>query len=72
MAVSWYNSEHYHSGIGFLTPEDVHYGRAEQGVKERQAVLNTAYEKTETIQGEEANTCGTAYSRLDQQTGATK
>ncbi|MDZ4183423.1 MAG: IS3 family transposase [Desulfuromonadales bacterium] len=41
----WYNSEHYHSGIGCLTPEDVHYGRAEQIVKERQAVLNAAYEK---------------------------
>jgi len=41
----WYNSEHYHSGIGFLTPEDVHYGRAEQVVKERQAVLSAAYEK---------------------------
>jgi putative transposase len=41
----WYNTEHYHSGIGFLTPEDVHYGRAEQIIKERQAVLNTAYGK---------------------------
>lgn len=41
----WYNNEHYHSGIGFLTPETVHYGQAEQIVKERQAVLNTAYEK---------------------------
>jgi putative transposase len=40
----WYKSEHYHSGIEFLTPEDVHYGRAEQIVKERQAVLNAAYE----------------------------
>lgn len=42
---TWYNNEHYHSGIGFLTPEDVHYGRAEQIIKERQAVLLTAYEK---------------------------
>jgi len=42
---NWYNSEHYHSGIGFLTPEDVHYGRAEQVVKERQAALDAAYEK---------------------------
>lgn len=42
---SWYNGEHYHSGIGFLTPEDVHYGRAEQIIKERQTVLNAAYEK---------------------------
>ena len=40
----WYNSEHYHSGIGFLTPEDVHYGRADQIIKERQAVLIAAYE----------------------------
>ncbi len=42
---AWYNSEHYHSGIGCLTPEDVHYGRADQIIKERQAVLNAAYEK---------------------------
>lgn len=42
---SWYNTEHYHSGIGFLTPEDVHYGRAEQIIKERQAVLNDAFAK---------------------------
>ncbi len=40
---SWYNTEHYHSGLGYLTPEDVHYGRAEQIIKERQAVLQTAY-----------------------------
>ncbi len=41
----WYNGEHYHSGIGFLTPEAVHYGNAEQIIKERQAVLLAAYEK---------------------------
>jgi putative transposase len=41
----WYNNEHYHSGIGFLTLETVHYEQAEQILKERQAVLNTAYEK---------------------------
>ena len=41
----WYNSVHYHSGIGFLTPENVHYGRAKQIIKERQAVLDAAYEK---------------------------
>jgi putative transposase len=28
---AWYNKEHRHSGIGLLTPECVHYGRA-QGV----------------------------------------
>jgi putative transposase len=41
----WYNGEHYHSGIGFLTPAAVHYGNAEQMIKERQAVLIAAYEK---------------------------
>ena len=25
----WYNAEHRHSGIGFHTPADVHYGQAE-------------------------------------------
>ena len=42
---SWYNTEHYHSGIGFLTPEDVHYGRAQQIIKDRQTVLNAAFEE---------------------------
>ena len=41
----WYNTGHYHSGIGFVTPEDVHYGRAEQIIKEREKVLKTAFEK---------------------------
>jgi putative transposase len=42
---TWYNAEHYHSGICFLTPADVHYGHSEQIIKERQAVLNAAYGK---------------------------
>jgi putative transposase len=41
----WYNTEHYHSGLGLLTPEDVHYGRAPRIVKARQKVLLAAYEK---------------------------
>ena len=41
----WYNTEHYHSGIGFLTPEDVHYGQAEEIIKEREKVLKIAFEK---------------------------
>ena len=39
----WYNEEHRHSGIGFHTPADVHYGRAEQVRAERAVVLNAAY-----------------------------
>lgn len=42
---AWYNGMHYHSSIGFLTPEAVHYGRAQQIIKERQAVLMLAFEK---------------------------
>ena len=39
----WYNNEHRHSGIGFHTPADVHYGRA-QAVRERRGVvLDAAY-----------------------------
>lgn len=42
---NWYNTEHYHSGIGYLPPEDVHYGRAQQIIKERETVLKAAFEK---------------------------
>jgi putative transposase len=41
----WYNNRHYHSGLGLLTPADVHYGRAEIVIKERQLVLNQAFKK---------------------------
>jgi putative transposase len=40
---SWYNHEHRHSGIGFHTPADVHYGRAEAIRDERARVLDAAY-----------------------------
>jgi putative transposase len=39
----WYNDEHRHSGIGFHTPADVHYGRAETIREQRAIVLNDAY-----------------------------
>jgi putative transposase len=39
----WYNFEHYHSGIGLLTPADVHYGRAEQILTARRQVLDAAF-----------------------------
>lgn len=42
---SWYNTQHYHSGIGLLTPEQVHDGLAQQIVKERQEILEKAYDK---------------------------
>jgi len=39
----WYNTEHHHSGLGLLTPHDVHFGLAEQRVAARAAVLATAH-----------------------------
>jgi Integrase core domain len=39
----WYNDEHRHSGIGFHTPADVHYGRAELVRAQRATVLDAAY-----------------------------
>lgn len=39
----WYNHEHHHSGLALLTPADVHHGRVDQRVSERQAVLDHAF-----------------------------
>ena len=39
----WYNFEHRHSGIGWMTPAAVHYGQAAQLWQHRQAVLHQAY-----------------------------
>jgi len=39
----WYNNEHYHSGLGLLTPAMVHYGRAEEVLRARGDVLRTDY-----------------------------
>ncbi len=40
----WYNYDHYHSGIAYLHPIDVHAGTAAEVVAARQAVLNAAYQ----------------------------
>jgi putative transposase len=40
----WYNTEHRHSGIALMTPEAVHYGRAEALQAERQRILTAAYQ----------------------------
>ena len=40
----WYNEEHRHSGLLFLTPQVVHYGQADEALDRRQATLLCAYE----------------------------
>ena len=41
----WYNHEHHHSGLGYLTPSEVHYGLAQKRREQRAVVLKEAYEK---------------------------
>jgi len=40
----WYNQQHRHSGIGFMTPADVHHGRAHGVRAQRARVLDAAYQ----------------------------
>jgi putative transposase len=42
--LTWYNHDHYHSGLGLLTPASVHFGQAEAIVAQRQQVLHAAYQ----------------------------
>ncbi len=41
----WYNNEHRHSGIAFMTPLTVHNGGAAECSERRQRVLDAAYER---------------------------
>jgi putative transposase len=40
--VTWYNSEHLHSGIRFVTPDDRHFGREGLVLAQRRAVYERA------------------------------
>jgi putative transposase len=39
----WYNHEHRHSGIGFMTPAMVHFGRSRAIDEHRRRILHAAY-----------------------------
>jgi len=41
----WYNQEHHHSGLGYLTPFEVHFGEAEKHRDRRALVLRGAFER---------------------------
>ena len=43
---SWYNTEHHHSGLGWLTPQVVHGGQSAAVLAARQKVLNRAFRTT--------------------------
>ena len=40
---AWYNEQHRHSGIGYMTPHSVHYGHAQALHDARQATLEVAF-----------------------------
>ncbi len=40
---TWYNQEHYHSGLNLFTPSSVHHGEVTAIQSQRQAVLTQAY-----------------------------
>lgn len=42
---AWYNRQHRHSGIQYLTPYQVHYGEAEQVLQQRHRVMMEAYNR---------------------------
>ncbi len=41
--LNWYNTEHRHNGLALLTPEMVHFDRAEGVLAARQETLSAAY-----------------------------
>lgn len=42
---NWYNNEHRHSGIAYMTPHDVHHGLAQHVVLHREAVRAAAFHR---------------------------
>jgi transposase InsO family protein len=54
--VPWYNTEHLHSGIRFVTPDDRHFGREEEILNRRKYVYEKARRKNpERWSGETRN-----------------
>lgn len=41
----YYNKEHHHSGIGLVTPEQLHYGLAQEVYARRSFILKNAFKK---------------------------
>lgn len=39
----WYNEDHYHSGLNYLTPYSVHYCKANERINQRQQKMNEVF-----------------------------
>jgi putative transposase len=64
----WYNREHYHSAMAYLTPETVHYGRASEVLSSRQRLLIGLHRQPEQVHRRTTSGHPTARGRLDQST----
>ena len=63
----WYNTEHRHGGIGLLTPQQVHLGRAPEVIEHRRNVLAAALRRpARPLRGWPAEGSGTSGGGLDQ------
>ena len=43
--MQWYNTQHRHSSLALVSPADVHHGRADAILRQRQIILDAAYAK---------------------------
>ena len=43
---AWYDEDHHHSGIGLMTPDQIHFGQADTIHAARQAALDAALPST--------------------------
>src|SRR3954468_2690520 len=41
---AWYNQDHHHAGLGLMTPDQVHYGQADDIHAARQRTLDRAFD----------------------------
>jgi transposase InsO family protein len=41
---AWYNQDHHHAGLGLMTPDQVHYGQADDVHAARQRTLDRAFD----------------------------
>ena len=43
---AWYDEDHHHSGIGLMTPDQIHFGQADTIHAARQTALDAAFLST--------------------------
>ena len=63
----WYNTEHHHSGLGLLTPHDVHYGLAEKRIAARARCSRRPTPPIPSASSQGGPAAGAADRGLDQQ-----